>query len=88
MGNQPLYAMMKYLFAAALTLTLFACDNSAAAEDIPAAVTAAFNAAYPGATDVEWEHEGDEYEVEFDFKGEEFEIKYDMAGNVLEMEED
>ena len=71
----------------ALTLSLFvallivACgDKDAAASQIPAPVKAAFQAAYPGATDVEWEVDDNEYEVEFDMNGEEYEATYSATG--------
>ena len=39
---------MKYLLTAALAFMLFACgDSDVAATEVPAAVTSAFEAAYP-----------------------------------------
>lgn len=80
---------MKYLLTAALAFMLFACgDSDVAATEVPAAVTSAFEAAYPGATDVEWEHDGDHYEVEFDFNGEELEVEYSATGEPMGIHED
>ena len=69
----------------AIALTIFsiflltACGSDDAA-NVPAGVTAAFQAAYPGATDVEWEKEGDDYEVEWEMNGEEYEATYSATG--------
>ena len=81
--------MLKLTTTLLLTFALFACgDADMEAVDVPAAVTSAFASAYPGATDVEWEADGDHYEVEFDFNGEEFELEYAANGELMEMHED
>ena len=71
-----------------ITLALFALvacgDKDAAASEIPAAVKTAFQTAYPGATDVEWELEGDEIEVEWEMNGEEYEASYNRMGKLLD----
>ena len=79
---------MKYCFTLLLALALFACGDSAADVEVPTAVTTAFNSAYPGATDVEWEEDGDHYEVEFDYNGTEMELEYSATGELMEMHED
>ena len=82
---------MKYLLSFALLLgTLTACETETSLEDnqVPAAVMSAFKAAYPSATDVEWEMEGDTYEVEYKINGEEFENEYSATGELLEAEEE
>lgn len=81
--------MLKFIFTTALAFLFFACgDSDVAPTEVPAAVQSAFEAAYPGATDVEWEEDGDHYEVEFDFNGEEFEMEYSATGEPMEMHED
>ena len=80
--------MTRLLIIALFALGMFACDDTSAAE-VPAAVTTAFETAYPGATDVEWEHEVDgNYQVEFDMNGEEMEVNYSPSGQVLDVDED
>ncbi|PHI20978.1 hypothetical protein CEQ90_04640 [Lewinellaceae bacterium SD302] len=81
--------MKKYLFASLLSLALFACDdaNDASTDGVPASIVAAFNAAYPNATDVEWDVENDSYEVEFEVNGEEMEINYDGNGNIVDIDD-
>lgn len=79
---------MKYCFTLLLAVALFACGETAADVNVPAAVQSAFTSAYPGATDVEWEEDGDHYEVEFDFNGTEMEVEYSATGELLEMDED
>lgn len=51
--------------------------------DIPEAVTAALQAAYPDAADVEWESEGEYYEAEWNVDGKEFEVVFDKDGKVM-----
>lgn len=79
--------MMKFLFSALFALALVACAETAEAVEVPAAVQSAFEAAYPGATDVEWEDDGETYEVEFNMNGEEMEAEFSPTGEMLEMED-
>ena len=81
---------MRNLFALALGLAFFACETETSLEpnQVPPAVRSAFEAAYPNATEVEWEKEGDTYEVEYKINGEEFENEYSATGEMLEAEED
>lgn len=79
--------MSKIIFCCCLALSLFACgetDTNVNASDVPATIMTAFNAEYPGATDVEWEKDDDSYEVEFKMNGEEMEVDYDMNGQMIE----
>ncbi|CAH1002463.1 hypothetical protein LEM8419_03342 [Neolewinella maritima] len=81
--------MIKSILFTLFAFALFACEaETAAAVEVPAVVQSAFEASYPGATDVEWEEDGDHYEVEFEFNGEEFEMEYSALGEPMEMEED
>ncbi|THH36481.1 hypothetical protein [Neolewinella litorea] len=80
--------MMKFLYSALFAFALVACAETAEAVEVPAAVQSAFEAAYPGATDVEWDDEGDTYEVEFSMNGEEMEAEFSATGEMLEIEED
>ena len=60
---------------------LAACgDKDMKSSEVPAAVKTAFQTAYPGATDVEWELEGTDYEVEWEMNGEEYEATYSATG--------
>ena len=79
--------MLKFILPALFAFALYSCDDAAATE-VLAAVKSAFEAAYPGATDVEWEMDGDGYEVEFEMNGEEMEVEYDKMGNVLSVDAD
>ena len=81
--------MTKFLLTALFAFTLFACDDAdTTAAEVPAAVTSAFESAYPGATEVEWEQDDDHYEVEFTMNGEEMEAEFSSTGEMLEMDED
>lgn len=79
--------MTKLFSAALLSLALFACGDADAdgMAEVPAVVQSAFEAAYPGATDVEWEEDDDHYEVEFMLNGEEMEREFSATG--VEMED-
>ena len=82
---------MKYLLSLGLLLAaLTACESetSMTPDQLPAAVRTAFETAYPSATDVEWEKEGDTYEVEYKINGEEFENEYSATGELLEAEDE
>ena len=76
---------MKGITLIALALLTFAAcgDKDAAASEIPTAVRTAFQSAYPNATEVEWELEGDEIEVEWEMNGEEYEASYNKMGKLL-----
>ncbi|NJC26637.1 PepSY-like domain-containing protein [Neolewinella antarctica] len=82
--------MSKFFFCCCLAITLAACgdvDDSIEATAVPAAVMSAFNTAYPNATEVHWERDGDGYEVDFEYNGEEMEVDYDSQGTALEVED-
>ena len=79
--------MSKFIFTTLLVFALFACAEENEAAQVPANVIAKFEAAYPGATDVEWEVDGDEFEVEFKMNGEEMEVEYDANGMVVEIDD-
>lgn len=59
------------------------------AAEVPAAVTSAFNAKYPGVTGVKWEKESETqnnkavYQVEFKQNGKDREAKFDAGGGFL-----
>ncbi|PHK98101.1 hypothetical protein CGL56_13000 [Neolewinella marina] len=78
---------MKSIFTALFAFALVACAETAEAVEVPAAVQSAFQAAYPGATDVEWEEDDDHYEVEFNLNGEEMEAEFSATGEQLELED-
>ncbi|PPK85206.1 hypothetical protein CLV84_2098 [Neolewinella xylanilytica] len=80
--------MKKLLFSSLFAIALFACGETAEAVEVPTTVQSAFNAAYPGATDVEWEEDGDAYEVEFMLNGEEMEAEFSALGEEMMVEED
>ena len=80
--------MKKLVFSTLFAFALVSCAETAEAVEVPAAVQSAFQAAYPGATDVEWEEEDDHYEVEFDMNGEEMEAEFSATGEDMMMHED
>ena len=79
--------MLKYLLTAAIPFAVFTCGDADAdtAAEVPAVVQSAFEAAYPGATEVDWEEDDDHYEVEFTLNGEEMEREFSATG--VEMED-
>lgn len=60
--------------------------------EVPVAVTSAFGAKYPGATDVKWERETENsqtlYEAEFKFEDKQREAFFDEAGTFVREEAD
>ncbi|MCP9234689.1 PepSY domain-containing protein [Lewinella sp. JB7] len=76
--------MIKLTTTALLAFAFLGCAETAEAVEVPAAVQSAFQAAYPGATDVEWSQDDDHYEVEFEMNGEEMEVEYTATGEVME----
>ncbi len=56
--------------------------------DVPSDLKNAFEQAYPNATDVEWEMEGDSYKVEFEIDNEDQEIWYAADGKTNKLEKD
>ncbi len=64
-------------------------EMTAASANIPEAVKAAFAAAHPDATEVEWEVEGDKYEAEYEL-GEDHEMTdiYNADGSLYATEVD
>jgi hypothetical protein len=77
--------MQKFLITALLTFGMFACEEATEPVDVPINVLEAFETAYPGATDVDWEQDDDHFEVEFTLNGEEMEREFDVNG--MEMED-
>jgi uncharacterized membrane protein YkoI len=80
--------MKKSIILPACFTMLLACnEKKIAASEVPPAVISAFNAKYPGATDVKWEHEKEKgkwvYEAEFKSNGKEDEVHFDSAGNFV-----
>lgn len=73
------------IFAFAL---LSSCsDKKLAASDVPQPAMAAFNAKYPGATNIAWikEKKGDKliYEAQFKVNDKEIEAEFDADGNLI-----
>lgn len=56
--------------------------------EVPTAVTSAFENAYSAASDVEWEKSAENFTVEFDLDKMDHEIWYSPAGEVLKMEKE
>ncbi len=79
MKNLKLTALA--LFTAA---TLSAQD--AVKNQIPANLSTNFQKAYPNATEVEWDLEGENYKVEFDQDNMETEIWYSKSGAIVKTE--
>ena len=59
-----------------------------AKKDVPDAVKAAFNKAYPKATDVDWERKGSNYEVDFDLAKVDHKAIYTASGKTIALEKD
>lgn len=76
---------MKNLKIAALLMfasaTISAQDLNT--NDVPAKVRSTFRTAHTGATDIEWEKEGDHFKVEFEINKMDRDIWYDAEGNVM-----
>lgn len=80
---------MKTTLFAALAIVFFSCNASAQklkSADVPAAVKASFEKAYPAVKDVDWEKEGENYEAEFEVNKQETSVVYNAAGTLLETE--
>ncbi len=56
--------------------------------DVPSDLRTTFEQAYPKATDVEWEMEGDNYKVEFEINREDHEIWYPADENTAKTEKE
>jgi hypothetical protein len=76
--------MQKLLITALLAFGFFACDDNVDPVEVPDNVRTAFESAYPGATDVEWEMDDDHYEVEFMLDGQRMDTDFDMNGMEFE----
>ncbi|MCP9234686.1 PepSY-like domain-containing protein [Lewinella sp. JB7] len=87
--------MLKFATTLFFIVAVLACGNVETEEEtidipgngIPAAIETAFRAAYPGATDVEWDVDDDHYEVEFKVNGDKMELEYGFDGKVLDFED-
>lgn len=53
---------------------------------MPEVISAAFQKRFPGASEIKWEKENDNYEVEFDLNETEYSAIFDVTGNLLEYE--
>ncbi|WP_419212072.1 PepSY-like domain-containing protein [Maribacter sp. X9] len=71
-------------------LALFASATVSAQDlmtsQVPTNLNTTFQKAYPNATDVEWEMEGENYKVEFDMGQMDNEIWYSKDGNTIKTE--
>lgn len=94
---------MRAIYLLALAIFMCSCNNEPAATeetnetettstavtiDVPGVVKEAFAAAYPQATDIEWEIEGDKYEVEYEIDGKEAVMIYNADGTLYANEVD
>ena len=74
---------MKVLFLVIIGLAL--STGISYAGNVPAAVKAAFELKYPGATNVSWEKESSgDYEAEFRWKGSKYSAQFTPAGDWVE----
>lgn len=72
-----------------LALVSFAANaQDLSNSEVPNEVKSAFDKAYSGASDVEWEKSADNFNVEFDLDRMDYEIWYSAAGKVLKMEQE
>ena len=81
-----------FAFIMAFGILFTSCDDKKlAASEVPAAVTAAFEAKYAGATDVEWKTEKHDgkiiYEAEFKLADKKIEAEFDAEGTFVKEEE-
>lgn len=79
---------MKNLKIAAILLLTAASANAQdlMTSQVPTDLNTSFQKAYPNATDVEWEMEGENYKVEFDMGKMDNEIWYSKDGNTIKTE--
>jgi hypothetical protein len=78
---------MKYVFLLSLALFLFtSCDKTLDPSKVPAAVTTSFNEKYPGAENVEWEMDGQNYEAEFKLNNEKVAAEFSPEGAFIKEE--
>ena len=73
-------------------LIMFSCNsNEVKAKDVPASVQNAFNAKFPGATNIEWENTKENnyhtYEAKFNWKDKRMEAEFDGEGMLIKMHE-
>ena len=73
---------------AALLLTATITAQDLKIEDIPKNLSDEFQKAYPTASDVEWEKEGNQYQVEFEIDRRDHEIWYDADAKVVKSEQE
>ena len=73
---------------AALLLTATITAQDLKIEDIPKNLSDEFQKAYPTASDVEWEKEGNQYHVEFEIDKRDHEIWYDADAKVVKSEQE
>jgi parvulin-like peptidyl-prolyl isomerase len=76
---------LAFLMVAGL-ITSFAIAQKLSDKDVPQAVQAALQKAYPSLKEVKWEKEGNNYEASFDFNKTEYAVLFDAKGNVVETE--
>lgn len=69
-----------------LLITFLSGSSFAGEIAVPDTVKQALQTLYPGAQDVEWEAEGDNFEAEFTFGDKDMEVLFDKNGTVLEEE--
>src|SRR5580704_146982 len=74
---------MKKLIFLMLSVT---CISASAMSNIPARITAAFNARYSKATNVEWKHLIGDYKAVFNLGDYQIKAKFDKKGNWLKSE--
>lgn len=78
-----------YLFALMMIATSASYAQDIPQSEVPEAVLKSFNEAFPKASDVEWEREGEHFEVDFDvsfFK--DHEAWFNSSGNLIRHKEE
>ncbi len=79
-------AMKNYMYSLLTLLLAMSLSFNTTAQDVPQSIKDKFAAAYPQATEVEWEAEDGNWEAEYEMGEEEGSVVYDSKGNVLETE--
>lgn len=75
------YLILFPLIAAAGLLT--GCEKHINVSQVPGSVQKTFETRYPGATNVEWEKEGNRIEAEFMFNGRDIEAEFNPDGSFI-----
>ena len=80
--------MMKLFILTISTFIISSCSNDYPVSKIPSVVQNAVKAKFPGAINIDWEKNTNEYQAEFNLKGIEHTVYVDTSGNLLSFKHD